>query len=139
MAKVILAHDFYVAGVGHFLRSSGPSDFRVIPDHVVLPTSAQVYRGGAEAPLAVAPALPWGAGKAQTVEDVIAAKTAAPVADPRDDLIKSLTARLDALEAEKEKPSVNKAPTPDLDPELAKALAASRDTKAAGDKPKEKK
>ena len=142
MAKYILASDFYANGVGHFKRSSGPFDWREIPDHVVVPKTAKRLDNAPEKPVETPAVIPVLAGqKPQTVEDILRQRMATPAADPRDERLKELQARLGAFEkkaAGEAKPEPE-APTKDAEsePDPAKLLA-SRDTngRASGGKAK---
>ena len=140
MAKYILASDFYAHGVGHFKRSSGPFDWREIPDHIVVPKTAKRIDNAPAQPIEAPVTIPVLAGqKPQTVEDILRQRMALPTVDPRDERIKALQDKLEAMEKsaaagqskEPEQPSDQSGDKPDP----AKVLA-SRDTngRASGGK-----
>lgn len=135
MGKYILASDFYANGVGHFKRSSGPFDWREIPDHVVVPKTAKRIDNAPEKPIEAPAVIPVLAGqKPQTVEDILRQRMAPPAVDPRDETIKALQEKLAKLEqaGEPVQEIATELTGPEQEPGVAgdpAALLASRDTK----------
>lgn len=123
MTKYILAHDFYVEGVGHFKKSRGLHDWRDLPSDVKPPKSATKYGGSAEKPIeSKGPPLP-GIGRTQTVEEILAQRLAAggppKVEEPHD------PAKSQAPAGEEQKPEAEK---PVVEADDLRARLASRDT-----------
>lgn len=121
MAKYILASDFYAHGVGHFKKSSGPFDWREIPDHVKVPSTAKRLDNAPEKPIAAAATIPVIAGqKPQTVEEILQQRMAPPVQDHRDVRIKEMQEEMQRLRDElntARQPATVPAPEPEKQPE----------------------